>query len=103
MDVEIDHRDPLDSPMGPGMHGGDGGVVEQAEAHRAVAVRRDGRAGGRRRRPPAPNPSMTASTAMQAPPAARAAASALPLLMTVSPSSCTGSPGSGRIDIIPST
>ena len=36
MHVEIDHRDPLHAPPAARMHGGDGGVVEQAEAHRAV-------------------------------------------------------------------
>jgi hypothetical protein len=45
----------------------------------------------------------TASTAMQAPPAAREAASALPALMTVSPSRLIGSPRSGWIARIAST
>ncbi len=101
--VEIDHRDAPQPPARLRVAGGDGGVVEQAEAHRPAPARRGGPAAGRRRRRARAQPSITASTAGTRPPAARSAASALPWLITVSASSwhalapaAGGWPGSRR-------
>ena len=102
MNVEIDHGDALDAPPDARVQ-----AATAALLNRQNPIGRLGSAwcpGGRTAAKAArAQPSITASTAMQAPPAARAAASALPWLMTVSPSSCTGWPSSGWIDRIAST
>ncbi len=71
------------------MAGGDGGVAEQAEPHGAIPLgmvaRRAHRGEGG-----AAQPSITASTAATAPPAARNAAAWLPALITVSGSTGPG-------------
>ena len=96
MDVEIDHRDPAQPPACARVMGGDRGVVEQAEAHRLAGL--GVMAGGRTAAKAASaQPSITASTAMTAPPAARSAAAALPALIAVSASSWIVSPGAGRM------
>ena len=89
MHVEIDDRGALDAVALLRMARGDGGVVEQAEAHRPrglgmMAGRAHGDEGVAR-----PCLLITSSTAMTAPPAARSAASKLPGDIVVSASSRT--------------
>ena len=78
MDVEIDDRDPLGSVRSPGVARGDGGVIEEAEAHRGRDLRRDGREGASATKALRALPLITSSTAKTAPPAARSAASKVP-------------------------
>ena len=74
MDVEVDDRDALGAMLRARIEGGDGGVVEQAEAHGAVRFRvMAGRAHWQKAF--AASPAITASTALRPAPTARSAAS----------------------------
>ena len=78
MDVPVEDQHPLGAGR-ERVGGGDGDVVEQAEAHRAVASRRGGRAGAGRRTRTRPTPASRGTeqraAAWAAPPAACSAAS----------------------------
>ena len=78
MDVEIHDGDAVGAMRGLGVAGGDGDIVEEAEAHRAAWARHGGRAGATATKAFRASPDITASTARMAPPAPRSAASKVP-------------------------
>ena len=72
--VEIEDRDALEAVRFERVHRADGDVVEDAEAHRALAAWRDGPAGAPRRTRCFASPDITMSVALTTAPAARSAA-----------------------------
>ena len=87
--VEVDDRDALEAVRFERVRRGDGDVVEEAEAHGAIARWRGGPADARCRTRSPRRRSITRSTAITAAPAARSAALRRAGLIAVSGSRCT--------------
>ena len=99
VDVPVDDRDALGAVRRLRVARRDGGVVEEAEAHRPGRVRRGGRAGAWPRRRCDPCPPSPRRPPATAPPDARSAASRVPGDMLVSASIRT-SPSRGAAAMI---